>query len=192
MKKINILIIISALNILFIVKTVKAQEDKKFNLYIGANICNPHQLIEGSSNFTDINSLKAFGNITLGVSYKNKIQINVSNELNEFNGYNYLINDFNLNLRYFILKEKLITPYIELGTLLGSVGSSTSNVINQKSICYELGLIGKINNIVSYNFSVNYQLREINITVGSLSTGNKEEINIDRFMVRTGLIFKLK
>ncbi|MCX6185611.1 MAG: hypothetical protein NTU43_01265 [Bacteroidetes bacterium] len=69
--------------ILSIHKIACAQQKSNFSFLLGANINNPHQLIENTNNPNDIKEAKAFGSIYLGIIYKNKIQFMLCNEIIE-------------------------------------------------------------------------------------------------------------
>lgn len=173
--------IILNINCLYLV----SQNDKNLKFVIGGNFSNPHKLIEGTNSHTDIYDLNAFGNLYLGILHKNRFQLNLSSELNSMN---YIFNDYLISIRYYFIKKQKLKPFIEIGTILGSYGTGTRDIINQKSINPEVGFLFNLNKIVDLSLSFSYQIREIEIKRSNYF----ESIKMDRSLFKTGLLFKIK
>lgn len=186
------LVILIVLIIITNIKTAIAQNNKKLSFLIGANISNPHQLFEGANASTDVKSLKAWGNIYGALVYKNKFQLSLGNELNEFTSTSNFNNDLYLNLRYILLKESLkCKPYLETGLILNTYGESPYVVSSQKSFQFNLGFIYKINSTINLDFGISQQFRKMELYDSVLWNDDEITLTIDRFMIRTGLIFKV-
>jgi hypothetical protein len=175
----------------------QGQQKSNFSLLLGANINNPHQLIENSNNPNDVigvyNTQKPFGNLWIGISFKNKIQIGLENEIPVSNGKLRINNnDTYLSCRYYFLKNK-IQPYVNGAILINSYGDNTVTIKNLSGYQYGLGLIIKINKIVYFDLALNNTNKKIDY-IDRLNPTLPENIinlSIDRFMIRTGLIFKV-
>lgn len=164
-------------------------QEKKLSLVLGSNISNPHRFLEGIRSYYDIPTINAFGSIYLGAIYKQKLQVNLTTELNEFNGLNYIDTDLILSGRYYSSKKnKLLKPYIELGTVISSFGIINNDIKSIRAICSEIGFLYKLNKIVNFSFSFNYQLREMNIATKYVDF--TDYVITDRIMVKTGIQFK--
>lgn len=169
---------------------VCGQENKKIKLVIGSNISNPHHLLENTKSHTDISNGSAFGSLYLGMIFKNRLQLNLITELNEFRGLNSINTDIIISVRYYYFnKLNSLKPYIELGTIVNSNGVVMNNVKNQKSLCSELGLIYKLNKIVNLSFSFNYQVRKMELDYSKYDF--METLNTNRTMFKTGLQINL-
>jgi hypothetical protein len=173
-------------------------QKRKLNLLIGANINNPHQLIEGTKSQTDYSSFRdgnqnSYGNIFLGILYKNKWQLSLSQELNEKNIIGNSNIDYILNARYYFLNDSFyFNPYAEIGTIIAT--NAGGEIKNQKSIQFSAGFIYKINPIISFDFGLSLLTREYNISGTQFArppfTFNND-VTYNRFMMKTGLIFKI-
>lgn len=189
MKIINL---IKLLSLLIISININAQNISKFNLLIGANISNPNQLIEGSESIDDYKMIKPFGNMFACLSYKNKYMIGVGKELNEYTFYSKYPKDFYVFIRVVFLKDTLkLRPYCELSYILNTYGNNGDYYKNQNSYSYGIGFIYKINRIIDLDLNAGMLHREIELESKSVWVGEKKSINADRFMIRTGLIFKI-
>jgi hypothetical protein len=83
---------------------IKGQNNSRLHFLFGANVSNPHQLFEGATNVYGSRSLKPYGNIYGALIYKNKYQLSLGSELNEYTSGSKYNNDLFLNFRYFFLK----------------------------------------------------------------------------------------
>lgn len=174
-----------------------AQQKSNFSLLLGANINNPHQLLENSNNPNDViglyNTQKPFGNMWVGITYKNKIQIGLENEIPVSNGKLRINNnDTYLTSRYYFLKKK-IQPYVNGAILINSYGDNTVTIKNLSGYQYGFGLIIKINKIVYFDLTLNNTTKKIDYIdrLNPTLPVNMINLSIDRFMIRTGLIFKV-
>jgi hypothetical protein len=173
----------------------QGQQKSNFSLLLGANINNPHQLIENSNNPNDVigvyNTQKPVGSIWIGIAYKNSFQISLNNELNNtfFNDAN---SDISLLLRGYILKSnKKIKPYLETGILIKNYGNVS--LIKESLFGYLIGtgLTIKLNRLVNLDLGFNYVYKEYKYNIIARPTDLPVEVNIDRFMIKTGLIFRV-
>ena len=172
-----------------------AQQKSNFSLLLGANINNPHQLLENSNNPNDVNTInntqKAYGNMWAGLSYRNTIQLSLSNELN-ISSFNITNADLFINGRVYLAKEKhKIKPYVEGGSLINNYGDVS--ILNESLFGYIIGLgvIYKINKIISLELSTNYISKDYKYNILARPTDLPVEVDIDRIIVKTGLIFKV-
>jgi hypothetical protein len=186
--KTTILLIIC---ILFYKKT-NAQKNSEFSFTIGANISNPHQLFEGEEAINHISDRKAWGNIYGAILYKNKYQLSLGNELNEYTYSSNYNNDLFLNIRYYFLKDTAqFKPYLESGLVLKTFGQSPYIVTSQQSFHFNLGFIIKFSNNVSFDFGIGQQFRQMELYDTPTWSNDKISLTVDRFMVKTGLIFNV-
>lgn len=171
---------------------IHAQNNSKFNFVIGANICNPHQLFEGQNNITTFGSIKPWGNIYGGLVFKKKYQLIIGNELNDYSSGTNYFNDLFVNLRYVFLRDtSKIRPYFETGFIINTFGFSTFTVNNQQSYHLNAGVLFNLNKIIIFDFGISQQYREIEYNSNVSWSNDKKSLLVDRFMVRTGLIFKV-
>jgi hypothetical protein len=186
------LVVLIFLIIILNIRIVIAQKNNKLSFVIGANINNPTQIFEGSNSPTDIKSLKAWGNIYGALVYKNKYQLSIGNELNEFTSTSNFNNDLYLNIRYSFLKDSLkFHPYFETGLILNTYGESPYVVKSQQSYHFNLGFTYKISNYVKFDFGISQQFRKMELYDAALWNDDEISLTIDRFMIRTGLIFRV-
>jgi hypothetical protein len=172
-----------------------AQQKSNFSLLLGANINNPHQLLENSNNPNDVNTInntqKAYGNMWAGLSYRNTIQLSLSNELN-ISSFNITNADLFITGRVYLAKEKhKIKPYVEGGSLINNYGDVS--ILKESLFGYVIGLgvIYKINKIISLELSTNYISKDYKYNILARPTDLPVEVDIDRIIVKTGLIFKV-
>ncbi len=177
--------------ILFYKKT-NAQKNSNISFVIGANISNPHQLFEGEEAINHISDRKAWGNIYGALLYKNRYQLSIGNELNEYTYSSNYNNDLFLNLRYYFLKDTIvIKPYLEAGLVLKTFGESPYIVSSQQSYHVNLGFIFKISTNVAFDFGIGQQFRQMELYDTATWSNDRITLTVDRFMVKTGLIFKV-
>jgi len=172
-----------------------AQQKSNFSLLLGANINNPHQLLENSNNPNDVNTInntqKAYGNMWAGLSYRNTIQLSLSNELN-ISSFNITNADLFITSRVYLAKEKhKIKPYVEGGSLINNYGDVS--ILKESLFGYVIGLgvIYKINKIISLELSTNYINKDYKYNIIARPTDLPVEVSVDRIIVKTGLIFKV-
>ena len=169
-----------------------SQENKKILFLIGANISNPHQLFEGATTTLNTRGLKPYGNIFGALLFKNKYQLSIGNELNEYSDLSKYNNDLYLNIRYYFLKDGAnFKPYFETGLVLKTFGESPYIVSSQQSYHFNIGFIYKISNHINFDFGLSQQFRQIELYDVASWSDDTISLTIDRFMVRTGLIFKV-
>lgn len=168
-----------------------AQQNKRFCFAIAANISNPHQLFEGQNNITTFNTIKPWGNIYGAIIYRNKYQLSLGNELNETST-GYYTNDLFLNARFYFLRDTIkIKPYFETGLVLNTFGFNEFTVINKYSYQFSIGFICNLSKGVLFDFGISQQFREVELTSKASWNKDIQNIVIERFMVKTGLIFKI-
>jgi hypothetical protein len=171
---------------------IQAQNNPRLHFLIGANISNPHQLFEGAINVYGSRSLKPFGNVYGALIYKNKYQLSLGNELNEYSDLSNFNTDLFLNFRYYFLKDSAIfKPYIETGLVLKTYGESPYIVKNQQSYHFNLGFVYKLSPLVNFDFGISQQFRKMELYDVATWSDDEITLTIDRFMIRTGLIFKV-
>lgn len=193
MKNILTKLIITLLFISSINNSISAQHKSNFSFLVGANINNPHLLFENSNNPSDVYAEKAFGNLYLSVLYKNRAQLMIINEITESNTRYTYNNDVFLGTRFYLLKDTVkLKPYVEAGTILNSYGDKTIELKSVFGVFYGAGLTYKLNKYVYFELGLNYQIKEIvyndNIWPPAYSPF---QINSERYMIKTGLIFKM-
>lgn len=187
----NFKTIIFSIFCIFSFQKIIAQKNKKLEFLIGANISNPHQLFEGEEAINHLGR-KAWGNIYGALLYKNKYQLSIGNELNEYTYSSYYNNDLFLNFRYYFLKDtSVIKPYLESGIVIKTFGQSPFIITSQQSYHFSVGLILKISNNVSFDFGISQQYRQIEAYDTPSWSDDKITLTSNRFMVKTGLIFKI-
>lgn len=172
-----------------------AQQKSNFSLCFGANINNPHQLLENSNNPNDVNTInnnqKAYGNMWAGLSYRNTIQLSLSNELN-IASFNITNADLFVIGRIYLAKDKhKIKPYLEVGSLINNYGDVS--ILKESLFGYVIGIgvIYKINKKISLELSTNYFNKDYKYNILARPTDLPVEVSIDRIIVKTGLIFKV-
>ncbi len=193
MKNIILKYLFTLLLILIMNSKISAQQQSNFSFLVGANINNPHQLIENSNNPNDVYAEKAFGNLYAAVSYKNRIQLMLSNEIIETNVRYRNSNDVFIGTRIYFLKDTVkLKPYIEAGTIVNSYTDKSIELKSFFGVFYGAGLTYKINKYVFFDLGINYQIKEIvykdNTWPASFSPF---QMNTERYLIKTGLIFKM-
>lgn len=170
----------------------KAQNNSSFNILIGANISNPNQLFEGNSSPSDFNNdLKSWGNLHISVMYKNRFQLGFGQELNEYSLVSKYPKDFYIFGRFYFLKDTAkVKPYIEANYILNTYGGSIYKIKDQLSFGYGVGIIYKLNKIVSLDIGLGMQYRDIELEK-DISANSSTKIEINRLMFKTGLLFKV-
>lgn len=169
-----------------------AQNNSKFGLIVGANVCNPNQLIEGSETIDDFKQVKPYGNMFVAISYKNRYVIGFGKELNEYTFYSRYPKDFYGFVRLVLLKDTArFKPYIEFGYILNTYGNDRFNYKSQNSYMYGIGVIYKLNKIISLDLGLGMQHREMDLESRLSWDKDQTKITLDRFMFKTGLIFKV-
>lgn len=187
MNRINLMVFI----LLFTLK-INAQNNNKWSLLVGGNVCNPNQLIEGSETEGDFNMLKPYGNMFAALCYKNKFALGFGKELNEHTFLSAYPKDFYIFSRCTLLKDSLkLRPYIEIGYTLNTYGSDRYYYKSQNSYNYGIGLVYKLNSIISLDLHIGMQHRELKLENKADWNNDKTDLTIDRFMIKTGLIFKV-
>jgi hypothetical protein len=91
-----------------------------------------------------------------------------------------------------LAKEKhKIKPYLEGGSLINNYGDVS--ILKESLFGYILGtgIIYKINKIISLELSTNYINKEYKYNILARPTDLPVEVDIDRIIVKTGLIFKV-
>ncbi len=191
MMKTNKLVYI-LLPILYVNITLKAQQKSNFSFLIGANINNPHQLLENTNNTNDVNEQKAMGSVFVAIAYKNKIQLMLGNEIAESPINNNLNNDVYLSLRaYFLKEDQKLRPYAEVGYLINSYGDNSIKKESLLGFILATGMVYKLNKFVSFDLGISYNYKTYKYEVRARPSELPIEIIADRFMAKTGVIFKV-
>jgi hypothetical protein len=64
-------------------------------------------------------------------------------------------------------------------------------VKSQQSYHFNLGFTYKISNYVKFDFGISQQFRKMELYDAALWNDDEISLTIDRFMIRTGLIFRV-
>lgn len=178
--------------LLALILRANAQNNSMFNFIIGANLTNPNQLIEGSETIDDFKLTKPYGNMYAAISYKNKYILGFGKELNEYTLESKYPKDFYVFAKYILLKDSTkFKPYLEIGYVLNTYGSDRYNYKSQNSYMYGIGIIYNINKIINLDLNMGIQHRDMELEDKAYWSNNKTNISLDRFIFKTGLVFKI-
>ncbi len=185
---INFSLIVNVLN-----NNLNAQQKSNFSFHIGTNINNPHQLIENTNSTYDVNEQKAMGSLFGAIGYKSKFLLILNNEISQTNVKFGSNNDLFLNGRIYLLKKLInLKPFIETGFLINTYGDNNLRIENLFGFIVSNGIIFKLNKYVYLDFSINYVYKEYKFENLNFPQKNLDiETKIDRFNLKTGLIFNL-
>jgi hypothetical protein len=150
--------------------------------------------MENANNPNDVNEQKSLGSIFASLSYKNRIQLMIINEIPETSAkFRMNNNDLYLSSRIYFLKQSLkLKPYLEIGTIINSYGDNTRAIESLFGGFLGAGMVYKLNNYVLFDLGVNYGYKEVKYKDKLVPPDFPSvELIIDRFMFKTGLIFKI-